>query len=83
MAKKLVGKVSHYYPKIGVAVLDLESDLRAGDRISVEGPETDLQETVESMQIDNKPVSEAKAGTQVAVKLSGKAKEEDHVYLEA
>jgi len=82
MAKRLVGVVRHFYQKIGVAVLDLESDLRVGQRISVEGPETDVQETVVSMQVDKEQVEEARAGSQVAVKMEGKVREEDHVYLE-
>jgi len=82
MAKRLVGVVRHFYQKIGVAVLDLESDLKVGQTISVEGPETDVQEAVGSMQVDKEQVMEAKAGSQVAVKMKGRVKEEDYVYLE-
>jgi len=82
MVKKLVGKVLHYYSRVGVAVIELESNLKSGDPLSFEGPETDLQQRVESVWVDDKPVREAKAGSRATVKTKRKVKEGDHVYLE-
>jgi putative protease len=83
MVKKLVGKVTHWFPNIGVAVVRLDSDLKLGDRVSFEGMETDLQQAVKSMQINKTVVTEARAGTEVAVKVEGRVREGDHVYLES
>ncbi|MBI4894792.1 MAG: translation elongation factor-like protein [Candidatus Aenigmarchaeota archaeon] len=82
MAKRLVGIVRHFYPKIGVAVVDVESDFSVGDRVSFEGPNTDLVQTVESIQVDGKSADSAKKGIQVAIKTNGVVHLEDHLYLE-
>lgn len=75
-----IGKIIHYYDKIGVAVVRLEGGLKAGDTVHVKGKVSDFEQTVESMQLDHKDVSSAKKGEEVAVKLSEKAKEGDIVY---
>lgn len=78
--KKLVGKVTHYYNKIGVAVVELEDELRLGDEISIEGKTTNFRQKVESMQIEHKPVEIAKAGDSIGLKVIEKVREGDRVY---
>ncbi len=80
MEKKLVGKVSHYFTRIGVAVVDLSGELRVGDRISIEGPTTNLQQVVESMQIEHQNVQSAGAGQSVGLKVAQRVREKDLVY---
>lgn len=82
MAKRLLGRVSHYYAKIGVAVVDLVEDIHAGDRISVEGPTTDLHQTVAGMQIDREEVKTVKGGSQVGLRVVERVKVGDNVYLD-
>ncbi len=65
MEKKLVGKISHYYNKIGVAVVELVDDLKEGDKISIEHGDTAFEQTVESMQIEHEKVKEAKKDRQL------------------
>lgn len=78
--KKLVGKVTHYYNKIGVAVVELSDNLAVGDKISIEGATTNLQQTVESMQIEHKAVESAKAGDSIGLKVVDRCREGDNVY---
>jgi putative protease len=78
--KRLVGKVTHYYTKIGVAVVDLTDTLRIGDRISIEGRTTNFQQVVESMEIEHKKVEEAKAGDSIGLRVVERAREGDLVY---
>lgn len=78
--KKLVGRVTHYFTKIGVAVVELSDSLSVGDRISIEGATTNFQQTVESMQIEHKNVQSAKAGDSVGLKVRERAREGDLVY---
>ncbi len=78
--KQLVGKIIHYYTKISVGVIELSDDLKAGDKISIEGPTTNLQQVVDSMQIEHQSMASAKAGQSVGLKVSGKAREGDLVY---
>ena len=78
--KKLVGKVSHYYTKIGVAVVELEDSLKIGDKISIEGTTTNFEQIVDSMQIEHQPVEEAKAGDSIGLKVIDRVREGDQVY---
>ena len=78
--KKRVGKVTHYFTKIGVAVVELEDELRIGDKISIEGFTTNFQQTVESMQIEHKPIEVAKAGDSIGLKVIDRVRKGDIVY---
>ena len=78
--KHLVGKVSHYFTNIGVAVIDLEAPLNAGDLIKVEGATTDLLQTVESMQVEHKQVAAGKKGDAVGMKMKDRVRGGDNVY---
>jgi translation elongation factor EF-Tu-like GTPase len=77
---KLIGKVTHYFGKIGVAVIELEDTLRVGDTIRIVGGETDFTQTVESMEIEHKKVEEAKAGQAIGLKVNQKVREGYKVY---
>jgi len=78
--KTLVGRISHYYNKAGVAVVQLSGGLRKGDRISIEGANTNFTQTVESMQIEHAPIEMAKAGQSIGLKVSGRVHEGDSVF---
>ncbi|MEM7815769.1 MAG: translation elongation factor-like protein [Candidatus Aenigmatarchaeota archaeon] len=80
MGKKLIGRVTHYFDKIGVAVIELSDTLNEGDRISIEGNVTNIQQTASSIQIDRKPVQSAGKGQSVGLKVEGKAREGDKVF---
>lgn len=70
-----IGKVTHYYNKLGVAIVELTGDLKVGDRIKIEGGKNEFEQTVESMEVDRKSVSLAVAGDVVGLKVSEKARE--------
>ena len=80
MEKKLVGKVKHYFDKIGVAVIELSEDLDEGAEISIEGHETKTQQPASSMQIDRKPVMHAHKGQSIGLKVQTPVKEGDKVF---
>lgn len=75
-----IGKVSHFFSKISVAAIMLSKTLKIGDAIHIKGPNTDIEMKVDSMQIDRKPIKEAKKGQDVGIKIPGEAKEKDIVY---
>ena len=82
MAKeKPIGIVTHWYDKIGVAVVKLSGKLAKGDKIKVKRGEEEFEETVGSLQIDHKDVASAKKGDDAAFKLSQRAKEGAQVFL--
>ena len=64
-----VGKVTHFYDKIGVAVISLDSDLGVGDKIKfVRGGEDLFEQTVTSMQVEHEKIAKAKKGDTVGMK---------------
>ena len=78
--KKLIGKIAHYYSKIGVAVIDLEDELSVGDEISIEGATTNVRQKVESMQVEHKNIETAKSGDSIGLKVIDRVREQDAVY---
>lgn len=78
---KQVGKVTHYYDKLGVAIIDLSDALKVGDKIKFEGHGSDFEQTVDSMQIEHDAIERAGKGDVVGVKAKNKVKEETTVYL--
>jgi putative protease len=77
---KLIGKITHYFSKIGVAVIELADNLKVGDTIRVVGGETDFNQTIDSMEIDRQKIDEAKKGDSVGLKIDQKVREDYKVY---
>jgi len=75
-----IGVVSNFFAKPVVAGIDLSAPLRVGDRIHIKGHTTDLELVVESMQIQNVNVEEAKAGDAIGVKVPDRVRKGDRVY---
>ena len=75
-----IGEVMTYYANIGVVAIELTSNVKVGDTIIFRGLTTDLEQKVDSMQIERESVQEAKAGDQIGVKVSGKVRKNDRVY---
>ena len=81
--QKRVGRVVHYFGKINVAVLGLDTDLKIGDRVHFLGPHTDFLQDVASMQIEHEVVTEAKKGDEVAIKVDQLVRKSDSAYVPA
>jgi len=75
-----VGRVTHFFNKISVAVVELKAPLAVGDKIMIKGPSTDFEQVVESMQIEHKNVARAEAGQMVGLKVNQRVREKDMVY---
>jgi len=80
MPEEVIGKVSDFFARPVVAGIELAAPLKLGDNIHIKGHTTDIELTVESMQIDNVDVSEAKAGDAVGIKISDRVRRGDTVY---
>ena len=81
MAEVEIGKVTHYFSKIGVVAIAITQDvLRVGDTIHVKGHTSDFTQKIDSMQIDNKPVAEATVGQSVGLRAKDHAREHDQVF---
>jgi len=81
MEEVKVGEVVKFFSKPGVAAIVVtDGVLRVGDTIHIKGHTSDFTQKVESMQIDNQSVSEAKVGDDVGVKTSERARPGDIAY---
>ena len=78
---KLIGKVVHYFDKIGVAVIRLDAPLKVGETIRIAGGEaTDFTQEVESMEVEHQKIEQAKKGDEVGLKVKEKVREGYKVY---
>ena len=78
--RKPIGKITHFFPKISVAVIKADETIKNGDKISIEGHDNKVEMTVESMQIEHKNVEECKPGEEAGLKVPEGVKEGDLVY---
>jgi translation elongation factor EF-1alpha len=80
MGETEIGKVTHWFSKIGVATLGLTETLKVGDRIRIKGATTNFTQDIDSMHVDNKPAQEGGPGQKVAIKVKEHVRENDVVY---
>ena len=78
--KDLIGKVIHYYDKIGVAVIKLNKTLKTGDFVKFVHGENVFEQNVGSIQLEHKQISSGKKGQEIAVKVDQEAKSGTQVY---
>jgi len=62
---KLIGEIDNYFQHVKAAAIKLTAPLSVGDKIRIVGGEKKIEMTLESMQIDRKPVAKAKKGDEV------------------
>ena len=78
-----VGKVTHYFSKIGVAVIEItDGSIKVGDEIHIKGHTSDFKQKVHSMQIEHESVHVAEPGQSIGVKVSEPVRAHDIVYKE-
>jgi translation elongation factor EF-1alpha len=81
MAEFKIGKVTHYYDKIGVAIVELDSGLSQGEKVKfVRGGEDLFEQEVSSIQIEHENVEKAKKGEVIGLKVDQSVKEGAEVY---
>ena len=76
-----IGHVTHYYNKIGVAVLSLTAELKIHDAIQILGHSTDLIQKVISLEINHQQIQSAGPKAEVALKVEEPVHEGDRVFL--
>lgn len=78
--KTPIGKITHFFPKIGVAVLHLTAPLKVGDKIEISGKSEPFEMIVDSMQVEHKNIPAAKPGDDVGMKTVKPVKDGDSVF---
>jgi putative protease len=72
---KKVGKITHYYDNIGVAIVELSGALKLGDMIRFQGHGADFEQPADSIQINHEQVKSAGKGDVVGLKVEKEVKE--------
>ena len=75
-----VGEVTHFFNRLCVAVVRASQDIKVGDMVHFLGHSTDFYQTITSMEIDHQPVTEVKAGQEVAIKVERRVRGGDAVF---
>jgi selenocysteine-specific translation elongation factor len=80
MPEIVIGKVTDFFAKPVVAGIEVTATVKVGDKLHIKGHTTDLEFVVNSMQIDNANVDQAKAGDMVGIKVGERVRHGDLVY---
>lgn len=81
MEEKLIGKVTHYFTNIGVAVVEItDGNLKKGEKIRIKGATSDFEQVADSIQVEHESVDVAKKGEAVGLKVEQQTREGDEVY---
>jgi len=75
-----IGKVSKYFVHPEAAAIELEETVKVGDIIHIKGHTTDFEQEIESMEIENESVKEAKPGDSIGIKVKERVRPHDLVY---
>ncbi|OGD18005.1 MAG: hypothetical protein A2V76_01050 [Candidatus Aminicenantes bacterium RBG_16_63_14] len=76
-----IGHVTHYFPKISVAVIEVTAGtLKVGETIRIKGHTSDFTQPVESLQQEHLSIPEAKKGVSVGMKVKEHVREGDKIY---
>jgi|YelNatPaOPRAMG01_1025707.scaffolds.fasta_scaffold01298_5 hypothetical protein len=78
--EKIIGIVTHYFPKVSAGVVKLKASLAVGDNIKIKGHTTDFTQTVTSMQINHIPIKKAKKGQEIGLLVNSRVRKNDLVY---
>lgn len=78
--EKIIGLITHYFPKVRAAVIKLKSPLSVGDTIKIFGHTTNFTQTITSLQLDRTPISSAKKGQEIGLLVNSRVRQHDKVY---
>lgn len=78
---QVIGMVTHYFPKVGAAVVKLKKPLAIGDSIVLQGSTTNFQQQVESIEIDHVSIQKAKKGDEIGLQVKDRVREHDFVLI--
>lgn len=81
MAEKSIGKVMDFFAHPIVAGIKLSGSIKLGDEVHIKGSTTDIQFTVDSLQINNTSVKKASRGQEIGIKVNGRVRRGDTIFL--
>jgi putative protease len=80
MGEEVVGKVTDYFAKIGVAGIQMTAGfLSVGETIRIKGHTTDVTQVVDSIQVEHQAVQRVEAGTTIGIRVKERVRKGDSV----
>lgn len=79
---KPIGKVTHFYTNIRVAIVKFNTKVSVGTTLRFSGATTDFSDTPKSMQYNHESIKTAPKGKQIGLKVKKRVREGDLVYKE-
>ncbi len=80
MANQALGQITHYYDKIGVAIIELKDTLKVGDTVKFKKGDDEFEQVINSIQVEKAPVDSADKGAIVGIKVEQPLKEGTEVF---
>lgn len=78
-----IGKITHYYDKIGVAVVEVVNQpIKLGDMVKISGHDNEFTQKITSLQVEHNQFNEVSPGQSCGVKMDQKVKPGDQLYLQ-
>jgi translation initiation factor IF-2 len=82
MEELKIGIVSKFFAQPSVAAIELtDGSIKVGDTIRIKGHSTDMEQKVESMQIEHTGVASADKGASIGIKVKDRVRPHDIVYV--
>ncbi len=78
--ERILGEITHYFPKVRAGVIKLSAPLKVGDIIRIKGHTSDFKQAIVSMQIDRVTIQEAKKGDEIGILVNSRVRKKDIVY---
>jgi putative protease len=81
MAEQRIGEVMKFFAKPSVAAVKITAgEIRVGDTLKFTGHTTDLTMPLDSMEVDNQRVMQARAGDYIGIKVPDRVRPGDEVF---
>ncbi|MFC1632457.1 hypothetical protein ACFL2I_07880 [Candidatus Omnitrophota bacterium] len=78
---QIVGRVTHYFPHVKAGVILLtKGEVALGDTLEFKGHTTNFKQKVNSMQINNTPIKQAKPKQEIGLLVKSRVRHNDLVY---
>lgn len=80
--RHFVGKVIHYFDKLGVITMNVSSPFRVGEEVCIIGKTTGIVNTkIERIEQNKLSINEAKKGMEIGIKVPSIVRKNDEVYV--
>ena len=79
-AQKSIGRVTHFFGNLGVAIVKFKKPVSAGATVHFKGATTDFKAAISSMQYNHKPIARAPKNKEIGIKVKERVREGDEVF---